>query len=67
MQLACRIALLVLCLGMDCCVSAAEELPPRLRRPVDAIWLELEKHYVVMPLFLLDHSGISISTGSPSR
>ena len=40
MQLACRIALLVLCLGMDCCVSAAEELPPRLRRPVDAVWLD---------------------------
>ncbi len=36
----CRIALLVLCLGVDCCVTLAEELAPRLRRPVDAVWLD---------------------------
>lgn len=28
------------------------------------IWAVLEKHYVILPLYLYDHSGITMSTGS---
>ena len=39
MHLWCRIILLTLSSGVACQQARAEDLPPRLRRPVDAVWL----------------------------
>ena len=40
MRASCRIALLILCVGITSREVSAEELAPRLRRPVDAVWLD---------------------------
>ena len=40
MHLWCRIILLTLSSGVACQEVRAENLPPRLRRPVDAVWLD---------------------------